>query len=361
MSNDYQEAEKLSPEILVVGAVTCDKVVVKQDLIGDGKGDGEDTYTITGGAGANLALTIVGLSKLFNNKTWSDIVFTTRIGDKPKKKHYEDLEHFLDALNAYRSVTRSLKKLRSINATPGAVKIPFNTVIEHKDGRSIYRDPVKIAPRLGSNMKDRIRTFVSRSPITPLDPKTINLAQYAIEAAIEYKHETYFDYGFGKWPDDELLAKKITYALENATYLKVPSDAVVKGMSKPNPKELFQRLRSDYNAQNIAMSDGVEPIKVLINGEEQPDINVRPHTDGPLFASGAGDTSNAGFIAARTLGYSAYEAFSIGATLASEKVKHPGRKWLKKFNGPARAQFEHEHGDLKPQTNNPVLNKFMLS
>ena len=87
------------------------------------------------------------------------------------------------------------------------------------------------------------------------------------------------------------------------------------------PEASLERLKN-YGIQEICIKCGLQPIRIYANSETQTlKINIEDHA---IDTTAAGDSFNAGYLAARLQGKLPLEAARNGAALAAEVVKHPG-------------------------------------
>lgn len=321
------------PRIVVVGAITVDDCYVvlsdEANKAFDCKVTAESNeYRLGGGAG-NCAQALEKFSGIFEQDV--SIRLITRIGKPPEgnRKAKEALEIALDLLHA--------NGIDYTDVTQGENVISKNIVTEDsKKGRQIIKMPETPHQAMKGDYVETIEASISTSAFVFVDPKKHRMGQVAAIAARKHNKICMTDWGQSTWPSDPEKAQAIRTILRNADIVAVPAEAVVEYIDdKGEPQitkdadELFAALRDYYNVPNILLSDGSEPVRVLVNGEESS-IDVVPHS-GSLFANAAGDTRNASVLWALSQNFSMLDAFKFGTAAASVKIKYPGMQWVKDF------------------------------
>ena len=86
-------------------------------------------------------------------------------------------------------------------------------------------------------------------------------------------------------------------------------------------EESLKRLKS-YEIPEICLKNGPHPL-LLSTGPETQVVEIEPITD-ILDTTAAGDSFNAGYIAARLQNKSPIQAAQSAAILAGEVIRHPG-------------------------------------
>ena len=88
-----------------------------------------------------------------------------------------------------------------------------------------------------------------------------------------------------------------------------------------SPEASLERLKT-YGIQEICVKCGLQPVRLYANTETQIlKFNIQNNA---IDTTAAGDSFNAGYLAARLNKKSPLEAAEIGAALAAEVIKHPG-------------------------------------
>lgn len=89
----------------------------------------------------------------------------------------------------------------------------------------------------------------------------------------------------------------------------------------PSPEAAVERLQA-FGVNEIVVKNG--PNGALVSSGGQRDIVPVPETIVPVDATAAGDGFNAGYLAARLAGRSAFEAASAAHKLAGQVIRHHG-------------------------------------
>ena len=88
-----------------------------------------------------------------------------------------------------------------------------------------------------------------------------------------------------------------------------------------DPKVTLDRLHA-LGAQEVIVKDGEAPVHFRVEGEAYEALPVR--VQDPLDTTGAGDSFNAAYLAARLQGATIPQAVDAGSRLAARVVRHPG-------------------------------------
>ncbi len=306
--------------VVSVGGLTVDLTHTFYDDMPkvDGKTRSDLCNVDIGGGATNFAITTRLLSKIFGKST--HVTLVTKVGDPVPDDITSETTSFIVKTLLKR---HKIKVLDSIDNTP--YSIPFNAIEEHYRGRKICKAPEKRIEVLAEGLEGTINAIVGAADYVFIDPNKRTISRMALHAANKAGVPVMIDYGTRNWPDDPLLSEIYKEMLEGADLLVVPADAVVEGMTKEDGGELFKRLQEQYGAKTIMMSDGGKPVRILVDGRED-EILVEPN-EGPLYASGVGDTRDAALLRFIFDGYGMADAMRMATKIASVKVRYPGREW----------------------------------
>lgn len=123
------------------------------------------------------------------------------------------------------------------------------------------------------------------------------------------------------WPGTEALRAGIEAGYRAATIAlpTFPDEASL--FNDGSPLDAARRI-ADYGVEEIVVKDGAEPCTLYLGGEAEriPAIRV----DQPLDTTGAGDSFNAGYIAARLAGRAPVEAVAMAHRVAAEVIRTRG-------------------------------------
>lgn len=312
------------PNILVVGAVVIDhtfSMKANQAFSIDGKFEPEHVAFRLGGGAGNCVQALKEIDNAYG--TVSNVHLVTRIGQPPEANLSARIaqELTLDIL--------SRQGVPPTDVTTGPNIIPINSVIEHPDGRVIVKGPIGDHATMAPGIENTIKGQVYGADIVFIDPRKPKMALIAARAANDLGKPLMIDWGEKAWPEDKETAEVYTELLTRADIVMIPSDAVVAGMpaNVENPDELFQRMRLQYSAKNILMSNGGKKVRTFIE-EQENTIDIK-QLEGAKYMLAAGDTRNAGVLRALANGCDMLTAFAIGTHIASVKIKYPGLTWSK--------------------------------
>lgn len=306
--------------VVAVGGLTVDltHTFVTDTPKHDGKTKSDSHRVDIGGGATNFTITTRILSRLFKKQT--HVTLVTKVGDPIPKDLTSETAHFIckTALSRYK-----INVVDCIENTP--FRIPFNAIEEHMEGRQISIATEKRAETLAEGFEGTIRAIIGAADYVFIDPNKRTISRMGLKAAKDTGVPAIIDYGNRIWPEDPMLAEIYTEMLTGADILIVPADAIVEGMNTENGSDLFERLKTQYGAKTILMSDGAKPVRVFHDNQEHS-IDITPH-EGPLFALGVGDTRDAALLRFILDGYPMVQAMTMATRVASVKVRYPGREW----------------------------------
>jgi 2-dehydro-3-deoxygluconokinase len=123
------------------------------------------------------------------------------------------------------------------------------------------------------------------------------------------------------WPDETTLRDALT-EMFGACDIALPSFDDEAGVwGDPSPRASAERIAA-FGVGEIVVKNGEGPAYVLAEGVGV-EIPAKPASDA-RDTTGAGDSFNAGYLAARLAGRDVAEACGSGHALAGEVVRHPG-------------------------------------
>ena len=124
------------------------------------------------------------------------------------------------------------------------------------------------------------------------------------------------------WTDRETMARVTTEGYRAATIAlpTFPDEADLYGDATPG--DTASRVAA-LGVREVVVKNGPEPVLLRVAGE--PDVIVPALTEvQPLDTTGAGDSFNGGYIAARLAGRSPFEAATLGHAVAARVICHRG-------------------------------------
>jgi 2-dehydro-3-deoxygluconokinase len=132
-----------------------------------------------------------------------------------------------------------------------------------------------------------------------------------------------FDPNFRRrlWPDETTLRAALTEMFSNCDIALPSFDDEVAVWGDARPDASVARIAA-LGVGEIIVKNGAGPALVFADGAEA--LAPACETSDARDTTGAGDSFNAGYLAARIAGLSAIEACEFGHQLAAEVVRHPG-------------------------------------
>ena len=124
------------------------------------------------------------------------------------------------------------------------------------------------------------------------------------------------------WTDRETMARVTTDGYRAATIAlpTFPDEADLYGDGSPG--DTADRIVA-LGVREVVVKNGPEPALLRLAGK--PDISVPALTEvRPIDTTGAGDSFNGGYIAARLAGRSPFEAATLGHAIAARVIRHRG-------------------------------------
>ncbi len=123
------------------------------------------------------------------------------------------------------------------------------------------------------------------------------------------------------WPDADTL-RRATRAMMAATDIALPSfDDEAQIWRDADPHATAQRI-GGYGVREIVVKNGADDVTVSIGGSIRS--LPTPAASEIRDTTGAGDSSNAGYLAGRVAGMTAFEACELGQQVAGEVIGHFG-------------------------------------
>lgn len=140
------------------------------------------------------------------------------------------------------------------------------------------------------------------------------------------------------WESPEVLRHTITRAAALADICLPSFDDEAAQFADASP-EITARRYAQAGVGEVIVKNGAGPLSLLVDGElvEAPP----PVVTDPVDTTGAGDSFNAGYLAARLSGTEPGAAIRAGQTLSARVICHPGALM------PREALTEFVRGDLK--------------
>jgi len=135
--------------------------------------------------------------------------------------------------------------------------------------------------------------------------------------------DVWFDLNFRPqlWESKDVARRVIADGIANASTI-LPSFDDVKALWEVTDPKAGMEVLFARGAKNVLMKTGGGPV-FHFTSHDSEEFSL-PRVDVPLDTTGAGDSFNAGFIAARMSGKSIDEAVETGHALASTVVMHRG-------------------------------------
>ncbi len=124
------------------------------------------------------------------------------------------------------------------------------------------------------------------------------------------------------WSDRETMARVTTdgYRVATIALPTFPDEADVFGDASPS--DTADRIAA-LGVREVAVKNGPDPVFLRVRGE--PDTTIAALTEvQPIDTTGAGDSFNGGYVAARLAGRSPGEAAKLGHAVAARVIRHRG-------------------------------------
>lgn len=123
------------------------------------------------------------------------------------------------------------------------------------------------------------------------------------------------------WPDGA-VARDVMTATASAASIVLPSFADEQALfGDADPRATLERLHG-LGVEEVIVKDGVAPIHFRMDGEAFQALPIR--VSDAVDTTGAGDSFNGGYLAARVLGQSIAQAVDAASRLAAIVVRHHG-------------------------------------
>lgn len=124
------------------------------------------------------------------------------------------------------------------------------------------------------------------------------------------------------WPDAATMCHEITAAAAVADIVLPSHDDEAQHFGDASPRETALRYR-DLGAAEVLVKNGGGPMVSCLAGHDPADLPPLPRVD-PVDTTGAGDSFNGGYLAARLCGMPIPEAAQRGHAVAMRVVGHRG-------------------------------------
>ncbi|MCM5555935.1 sugar kinase [Pleomorphomonas sp. NRKKF1] len=124
------------------------------------------------------------------------------------------------------------------------------------------------------------------------------------------------------WSDRETMARVTTDGYRAATIAlpTFPDEADVYGDASPS--DTANRIAA-LGVREVVVKNGSDPVLLRVAGDSDATIAARTEVQ-PIDTTGAGDSFNGGYIAARLAGRSPIEAARLGHAVAARVIRHRG-------------------------------------
>lgn len=124
------------------------------------------------------------------------------------------------------------------------------------------------------------------------------------------------------WSDRETMARVTTDGYRAATIAlpTFPDEADLYGDASPG--DTANRIAA-LGVREVAVKNGPDPVFLRVAGDADATIAARTEVQ-PIDTTGAGDSFNGGYIAARLAGRSPIEAATLGHAIAARVIRHRG-------------------------------------
>jgi sugar/nucleoside kinase (ribokinase family) len=230
--------------------------------------------------------------------------------------------------------------------------IPSNLILPNKHQDSTGRGIVRLGPQGGMQNSEQISPTIGRDieKLFQSSERRIHAAilhsrdpEIALQAAKNAKNNgSLISLDYSESEPKIVNNPAMRELLSLGDYLFVDSDAVLPGMDRKNPDDLFVRLRDEYQKRFFALSNSSKAIRAYADGQ---DVTLPVRRVDALDPNGAGDVRTAATTLFLLKGQSFLDALKQCSNFASHSVAHYGREWA--------ATLEHVHKDLliKPNEN----------
>lgn len=290
--------------IVVVGGTNIDDVIIlDQAMPSDAKVDPVHSDKGLGGGGANSAIGIKKLARIFGDNR-IDVTLITKIG------HASEKDFVQNALAHNENITL----MDAIENRPS--EIPHNTVVSHAAGRAIFRRKAfnHAAVALSDNADTRIEQAVAKADLVLIQTKHARIAQIAADAAKPLGVPVVVDFSNQECPD---------MILDAADYALLPAEFRFTDMpDNANEDDLLSKVSA--RVPYAAISDANKNTRRIWDGEESSIESLSVTTRDSL---GAGDLRDAAFCFFLMRDDDPDIALRKANIIASISCEYYGRTW----------------------------------
>jgi 2-dehydro-3-deoxygluconokinase len=246
------------------------------------------------------------------------VTYLTRVGEDALSNRLVELldESGIDASAVSRDPERTLGLY--LISLEGAER-RFSYWRDQSAARRLADDPV----RLEEALRDAALIHVSGITLAIIEAKGRRNLMAALANARTRGVRVSFDPNVRRrlWPDDEILRAAVTEMFSSCDIALPSFDDEVAVWGDASPHASAARIAA-LGAEEIVVKNGAGPALVFADAVEA--LAPARETSDARDTTGAGDSFNAGYLAARIAGLSAIEACEFGHQLAAEVVRHPG-------------------------------------
>jgi sugar/nucleoside kinase (ribokinase family) len=323
------ESEVLPKKIVVVGSLTYDSVRLHPDLqVIEGYKKNlkskDYKYKQIGGGGANIAINLDALSKIYNIPV--EITLCTHIGVPPAndKDAQETREKVLQELEAH--------GIKIVDTLEGEENIiPDNVVVAFGGKRFVSGDFAQATKNFNNDAYRRVQEAVTGADFAFMHSKLTPESLAVGRKAKEFNVPILLDYCEMTWPTDSVHQNMRRELLRLPTYIFAPKEAVIPGAKNikkiSHSQDLLWGIHKKFNTPNVAVSNDTDPVLVLTDGQAS-DFPVRvPKME--LDNLGVGDARNAMMVLQLLRGKDFTTALKKASNTASFSVSYAGRSWIK--------------------------------
>jgi 2-dehydro-3-deoxygluconokinase len=246
------------------------------------------------------------------------VTYLTRIGEDALSNRLVELlvKSGIDASVVSRDPDRTLGLY--LISLEGAER-RFSYWRDQSAARRLADDPV----RLEEALRDAALIHVSGITLAIIEAKGRRNLMAALATARARGVRVSFDPNFRRrlWPDETTLRTALTEMFSNCDIALPSFDDEVAVWGDASPHASAARIAA-LGVAEIVVKNGAGPALVFADCEEA--LAPASKTGDARDTTGAGDSFNAGYLAARIAGLSAIESCKFGHELAAEVVRHPG-------------------------------------
>lgn len=310
--------------ILVVGGTNIDDVIfLDQDLPLDGKTNAAYSARMIGGGGANVAISLQILGKIFQNPP--EVTLCTKLGQNAETPQ---ILHDLAA--------GGIKTLDMF--APYSTTSAHNTVIAHKQGRSILRLGAfnHAAPAIPPEEQLALKAAVARADLVFVQTKHPRIAMMAAAWAAEKNIPVVVDFSNKECPDS---------LLDYAGFALLPAEFRFSGMAQDSGEKALL----DHVAARVPYAAISDASKATLRSAAGQYAHIPSSTVETKDSLGAGDLRDAAFCFFLLRDNAPDTALRKANIIASLSCEYYGREWADAL-GERLQSFPEFADDLAPDT-----------